>query len=239
MAEAASSADLAASQRNVGMRELWRIAQWGLLGTAALIIAVYAGSTETGRDRIRQAAGQLHQLIKPSDGKLAQPFDAEEGKRLAETVRLLAADRDRLLARIAALEHSVDKVTGSIAPSDKPAQAAQHPPPPEPAASAAAAAPASSEPALSQQTPSEQTQSEPATSEPATSEPATSERTTSAPAEDVTSSMNPPTAMAVPTSRYIPAPPAKPPTAAKPATAHPPAPNASSRPRSGSPATAG
>jgi hypothetical protein len=237
------------------MRELWRIAQWGLLGTAALVIAAYAASTETGRDRIRQAAGQFHQFIKPSGGKLAQPFDAEEGKRLAETVRLLAADRDRLLARIAALEHSVDRVTGSIAPPFKPAPAAQHPPAPEPTAAPVAAAPATSEPVTTEPAASktatskamirEAPISEPATSEEPASEPTTMqappsepvakqepaseppmiERTTSAPASDITSSIHPLTARAVPTLRYIPAPLEKPPTAARPAAAHVPASN--------------
>jgi hypothetical protein len=56
---------------------------------------------------------------------------------LAETVRALAADRDQALSRIAALEHNLDGVTGSInrAPTSPPA-AAQPPPSPSAAVSA-------------------------------------------------------------------------------------------------------
>ena len=60
----------------------------------------------------------------PSGVKPIRPLDAREGRRLAETVRALAADRERLLARVATLEQSIDGITGSIARVEKAARAA-------------------------------------------------------------------------------------------------------------------
>ena len=87
------------------MRELWRMCVWGMAATAALILAVYAGSTDAGIDRARHAALQLREVVMPSGIKPARPLDAIEGRKLAETVRVLTADRERLIARIAALEN--------------------------------------------------------------------------------------------------------------------------------------
>jgi len=54
-------------------------------------------------------------VIRPSDAEI-------ESRRLAEAVRLLTADRDRVLARLETLEHSLE-VTGSI-PRGLPASSA-------------------------------------------------------------------------------------------------------------------
>jgi hypothetical protein len=96
------------------MRELWRICGWGISAAAALIIAVFAGSTDAGFDRARYAVHQLSEIVAPTGVQAARPLDANEGRRLADTVRALSADRERLLSRIAALEHNVDDMTGSI-----------------------------------------------------------------------------------------------------------------------------
>ena len=76
---------------------------WGMAAAVALIVAVYAGSTDAGVDRARYAALQLREVVMPSGIKPSRPLDAIEGRKLAETVRVLTADRERLLARIAAL----------------------------------------------------------------------------------------------------------------------------------------
>jgi hypothetical protein len=101
------------------MRELWRICAWGVTAAMSLIVAVYAGSTDTGFDRARYAAAQMREIVAPTGAQAARPLDANEGRRLADTVRVLAADRERLLARIAALEHNVDDMTGSITRFEK------------------------------------------------------------------------------------------------------------------------
>ncbi|MBX9827849.1 MAG: hypothetical protein K2Y27_22970 [Xanthobacteraceae bacterium] len=96
------------------MREFFRIFVWGTVAAVSLTLAIFAGSTEAGSDRARHAALQLREVVMPSGVKPAKPLDAVEGRKLAETVRVLAADRERLLARIATLENNVDDITGSI-----------------------------------------------------------------------------------------------------------------------------
>jgi hypothetical protein len=96
------------------MREFFRIFAWGMVAALSLTIAIFAGSTEAGSDRARHAALQLREVVMPSGIKPARPLDAVEGRKLAETVRVLTADRERLLARIATLENNVDDITGSI-----------------------------------------------------------------------------------------------------------------------------
>ena len=117
------------------MRDLCRIGLWGLSATAALTLVAYAGTTEPGRDRLHVAVAEIHEILIPSGAKPLRPLDAREGRRLAETVRLLTADRERLLDRVATLEQSLDGITGSIARVE---QAAKTP---------AEAAPAAAEPA--------------------------------------------------------------------------------------------
>jgi hypothetical protein len=96
------------------MREFFRLFVWGMVAAVSLTVAIFAGATEAGSDRARHAALQLREVVMPSGIKPARPLDAVEGRKLAETVRVLTADRERLLARIAALENNVDDITGSI-----------------------------------------------------------------------------------------------------------------------------
>jgi hypothetical protein len=105
---------IAPGQRTFRMREFLRIFVWGLVAAVSLTVAIFAGSTEAGSDRARHAALQMREVVLPSGIKPARPLDAVEGRKLAETVRVLTADRERLLARIAALENNVDDMTGSI-----------------------------------------------------------------------------------------------------------------------------
>ena len=130
---------LASAQRNFAMRDLWRLALWGLSAAAALTLVVYSGTTENGRERVHLAVAEIHDILIPSAAKPIRPLDAREGRRLAETVRVLAADRERVFARVASLEQSIDDITGSIARVEKatkaqpdataaPAKTASHPP---------------------------------------------------------------------------------------------------------------
>jgi hypothetical protein len=104
------------------MREFFRLIVWGMVAALSLTIAIFAGTTEAGSDRARHAALQLREVVMPSGIKPARPLDAVEGRKLAETVRVLTADRERLLARIAALENNVDDMTGSIKRVEKAAR---------------------------------------------------------------------------------------------------------------------
>jgi hypothetical protein len=118
------------ARRKFGLRDLFRVALWGLSAAGALFLAIYAGTTEIGRDRLHLAFAEIHEVLMPTGIKPVRALDAREGRRLAETVKELAADRERLLARIATLEQNIDGITGSIARVEKAARTA----PDEPAA---------------------------------------------------------------------------------------------------------
>jgi hypothetical protein len=101
--------------------QLARLGVWIGLATVAVLTAVLAARTESG---IRRIAGLLspapqEQPLRTAKGPtppVQRQSDQEaEQRRLSEAIRLLAADRDRLLARINTLERSVEDVTGSIA----------------------------------------------------------------------------------------------------------------------------
>ena len=114
---------IALQQRTFRMRDFLRMFVWGLVAAVSLTLAIFAGSTEAGSDRAWHAALQIREVVMPSGIKPARPLDAVEGRKLAETVRVLTADRERLLARIAALENNVDDMTGSIRRVEKNARA--------------------------------------------------------------------------------------------------------------------
>jgi hypothetical protein len=117
------------------MAALWRLALWGVGAGCALVIAAFAAYSDPGIHRLRTAfsseavpaAAPTDPLAAPTAVQLVQRSkDAEnEAKRLAETVRSLTADRDRLAARLDTIERNLSDVTGAIsrerAPSSQPA----------------------------------------------------------------------------------------------------------------------
>lgn len=118
--------------------QLIRLGVWIGLATVAVLTAVLTARTETGIRRIatlitppaaeRTAKAPVQLAHRQSDQEAEQ-------RRLSETVRALAADRDRLTARLTTLERSLEDVTGSIPP------AASTPRPPSPATPSVSAAP--------------------------------------------------------------------------------------------------
>ena len=95
---------------------LWRLLLWGGTATCALLIAVLAGRSEIGSQRVSAALGSLSgaSLLR-SDGPPVHKFDAEaETRRLSEAVRGLAVEGNQLKLRLDAVEHNMDDVTGSI-----------------------------------------------------------------------------------------------------------------------------
>ena len=122
MAKPEPSAALAPVRPKFGLRDLFRLAIWGVSAASALFIALYAATTEIGRDRLFVAFAEIHEVLMPTGVKPIRPLDAREGRRLAETVRSLAADRERLIARVATLEQGLDGITGSIARVEKAAR---------------------------------------------------------------------------------------------------------------------
>jgi hypothetical protein len=139
-------------ERTFNMRSLWRLAIWGSSAAVALAIAVGAGYSDTGSRRLIAAAtasggaGTAQKAAPPAQAAMRPAENEPETRRLAEAVRVLAADRERLVARIGTLERNLEDITGSI--KRQAATAADGAaPPPAPAASSPAAVAAAPAPA--------------------------------------------------------------------------------------------
>jgi hypothetical protein len=91
------------------VRRAWRLGAWSLITLLSVAAAVITAYTETGSRRL--ALGEA-----PFRPTAAAPAVSDnEERRLADALRALSADRDRLAARVSALERNLDDVTGSIA----------------------------------------------------------------------------------------------------------------------------
>src|SRR5207302_9527770 len=95
--------------------QLIRFAVWVGFATIAVLTAIISARTETG---VRRIAGLISNDA-PSGTRGAKgaqfanrQFDQEaEQRRMSEAIRSLAADRDRLLARLNTIERSLDDAT--------------------------------------------------------------------------------------------------------------------------------
>jgi hypothetical protein len=129
MATAPESAATDLDERGFNAAALVRTASWGIGAAAALFLAVLAGLSDPGGPRVAAAVSSLTgkdgpekavtraEPVPPPAPIAAVPPSPQllsETRRLNEQVRLLAADRDRLLVRITAVERNLDDVTGSI-----------------------------------------------------------------------------------------------------------------------------
>jgi hypothetical protein len=125
--------------------QLIRLGVWIGLATVAVLTAVLTARTETG---VRRIATLLTPPASERGTKAPvqlanRQFDQEaEQRRLSETMRGLAADRDRLVARVNTLERNLDDVTGSVPPAAATARS------PSPAAPNMAAAPPPASPTV-------------------------------------------------------------------------------------------
>src|SRR5437868_13073199 len=104
----------------VRRRQLTRLGIWIALATMAVMSAVLTVLREAGIRRIASLLTPAEPARTSKAPQLAnRQFDQEaEQRRLSEAIRALAADRDRLLARIGALERNLEDVTGSIPPAN-------------------------------------------------------------------------------------------------------------------------
>ena len=103
--------------RRGGMKGLWRLGAWGLGATVALAAVAFTSMTERGSERLHVAFSGFGAPVQAANVAEAERRAAEaqaETQRLALQLRELTADRDRLAARIAGLEHNFDDMTGSI-----------------------------------------------------------------------------------------------------------------------------
>jgi hypothetical protein len=125
------AASAVAARPGFTMQSLWRQALWGSTAAVALAVAVLSTRGEVASQRAAVILSALHmpspatprppqtpmQVASRSSGaaNAARPYDAEAADRqLAQEVRSLAEDRDKINMRLAAIEHNVDDMTGSI-----------------------------------------------------------------------------------------------------------------------------
>jgi hypothetical protein len=138
-------ANLPASGKRLRDRSaLWRLCAWGGSATIALAAVAMITQTESGAERLQLALFQKEPPARAVPMADVAPRVVEndaETKRLQAQIRTLAADRDRLTARIASLEHSLDDITGSIKRQAELAAAAPPPAPPAVASARPASAP--------------------------------------------------------------------------------------------------
>lgn len=107
-----------ASEQAVDTRSPWRLAIWGISAVAALGLAIVVGSSALSARRSAKPAPVAQETMQKSAQaaqNAARSAEIEaETRRLAEIVRLLSSDRDRLATRIAVLERGLEDLTGSI-----------------------------------------------------------------------------------------------------------------------------
>lgn len=139
MASPAAVDPMEDADEGLDMRQIGRSAGWIGLAMVAVIGAVAAARSDSGLRRISEAldrhADRTAVASRPGPPAVAASLQrlAAETQRLSQTVQALAADRDRILQRLAMFESAAD-VTGSVAPARKP-----DPPKAAPAGTGAAA----------------------------------------------------------------------------------------------------
>jgi hypothetical protein len=169
MADHIRNVDRMLQAKPVNMRGLLRLAGWGCVAAAALMLAVMTATM--GSKGVTVASPMPADPPRSSPQVPAaivqvapRPTEAEKATRqLSETVSGLAADRDRLVARIATIERNLEDVTSAIK------QQKQAAPPPVPAANPAplpAVTPAATPPVSRSQSQSEPTLPQAATAAP-------------------------------------------------------------------------
>jgi hypothetical protein len=123
-----------APKRVFTMQGLRRLAVWGAAAASAVLVVVLASRSEVAAERF---ALILHHP-KPA---AAPVFDAQAATvQLAEAVQGLKANDEQLQSRLAAVEHDVDDVTGTITKQIQAAAASRHEDGPSLAATALASA---------------------------------------------------------------------------------------------------
>jgi hypothetical protein len=179
---------------------MWRLGRWGVATIAAVTLALLIGSSEMGLRRIALAVANIQGTAAPP-----QPRESGEIARLSEVLKRLTNDRDRLLARLDAIERNLDDLTGSVALNYTPPRPVETVPPPPAAATnvqviVPPTVPSTIPPSASANTPSIVVSNAPA-SVPAESNPTISNPASSMPqsppvpsAQDVTPADTPPTA---------------------------------------------
>src|SRR5437879_1284604 len=111
-----------AHRRSFDLRSLWRLAIWGVAAAVSLAVAAVSAYSTTGLQRLMAgrpstaASANPHAAAGPATAELVLRFAEMENetRRSSNAVRTLDADRELLITRIAAIERSLDDLTGSI-----------------------------------------------------------------------------------------------------------------------------
>lgn len=97
---------------------MWRLSLWGGAATVAVAATLLVLNADLGLERIVQALSQPApaQQVALEDTllKRVEAQRTEENRRLETRLRELAADRDKLSARLATLEQNFSDLTGSV-----------------------------------------------------------------------------------------------------------------------------
>jgi hypothetical protein len=92
-----------------------RLTSWATAASIAVALAVLASLTPAGSQRIAAAVTAVAGGEARQSTHMLRQADIESDRRsLNEALRLLAADRDRLMARVGSIERNLDDITGSI-----------------------------------------------------------------------------------------------------------------------------
>jgi TolA-binding protein len=103
------------------LRAFARVLFWGASAAGAMALVAGTAFSDVGAERLRQAVASVIEPVKsaeptpaaiPSTVQVAKLED--QTRQLAQAVRELTADRDRLKGRLAILEQGLDDITGTI-----------------------------------------------------------------------------------------------------------------------------
>src|SRR5262245_57721090 len=95
-----------AARTRFTMRELRRLGLWGLAATAALVVAAFVATSESGERRLVQSWAELHAF---GSARLSSRAN-DDTRRLTDTIRSLTADRAALTARLEVLERNLGEI---------------------------------------------------------------------------------------------------------------------------------
>jgi hypothetical protein len=99
----------------VGNVGIVRLTTWATAAAVALTVAALASLSPAGSQRIGTAVASLTGDENRPVQLASRRTDMENDRRsLNEALRLLASDRDRLMARVNSIERNLDDITGSI-----------------------------------------------------------------------------------------------------------------------------
>lgn len=133
-----------------------RLGLWTVAAGVAVTLAVLIGSSDLGLRRIAQTFASIQGMpaspqARDEGPRDVAPRDNGEMQRLSESLSQITTDRNRMIARLEAIEHHLDDLTGSINRSAPPARASENilPPPPPTETATAPVLAASNVPAAS------------------------------------------------------------------------------------------